>query len=105
MVWGGELLFVTLTNFFTGHCWSHMYYLYMLIGLYLITPILKPFLLKASNKDLIVALSTLGLLSSVLPTLNAYGISIGSYMILGTPYIYIYSWLCVGVEVQQWIVV
>lgn len=99
-VGGGELLFVTLKNFLTGHCWNHMFYLYMLIGLYLLTPVLKPFLLKASDIDITVALATLGVLSSVLPTMNAYGISIGSYMIIGTPYIFIYvlgyvlAWRC-----------
>ena len=95
-------MLVTVQNFMAGHCWNHMFYLYMLIGLYLMTPILKPFLLKASDKDLIIALSALGILSSVLPTLNAYGMSISSYMILGTPYIFIYmlgyalAWRCNG---------
>ena len=33
-----------------------MWYLYMLIGLYLITPVIKPFVVKASNKDWLAAL-------------------------------------------------
>ena len=94
------MLLVTLENFLLGHCWNHMFYLYMLIGLYLMTPILKPFLLNASDRDLAIALAVLGILSSILPTLNAYGIAIGSYMIIGTPYIFIYmlgyalAWRC-----------
>ena len=77
-------------NFITGRCWNHMFYLYMLIGLYLLTPVLKPFLINCNNRDLGLSLVTMFVLSSLLPTLGAYGVRIGSYMIIGTPYIFIY---------------
>lgn len=87
-------------NFITGQCWNHMFYLYMLIALYLLTPIIKPFCEKASNRDLLIAVILLFVCSSLLPTLNAYGISMKSYMIIGTPYVFIYllgyvlAWRC-----------
>ena len=51
---GGEIN--SIIHFATGHSWAHMWYLYMLIGLYLITPVIKPFVVKASNKDWLAAL-------------------------------------------------
>ena len=51
---GGEIN--SSIHFATGHSWAHMWYLYMLIGLYLITPVIKPFVVKASNKDWLAAL-------------------------------------------------
>lgn len=74
-----------------------MWYLYMLIELYLITPIIKPFAVNASNKDWEIALGLLFIISSLLPTLNNMGIEITSYMIISSPYIIIYLlgyWLC-----------
>ena len=74
-----------------------MWYLYMLIGLYLITPIIKPFVARASDKDWLEALGLLFVLSSLFPTLNAWGAGLTSYMIFSTPYLFIYMlgyWLC-----------
>lgn len=81
----------------TGHSWAHMWYLYMLIGLYLITPIIKPFVVKASDKDCMAALALLFIISSLFPTLNNMGVGLTSYMIITSPYIFIYLlgyWLC-----------
>lgn len=81
----------------TGHSWAHMWYLYMLIGLYLITPVIKPFVVRASGKDWLATLGLLFVLSSLFPTLNAWGAGLTSYMIFATPYLFIYLlgyWLC-----------
>ena len=53
---GGGGAINSIIHFATGHSWAHMWYLYMLIGLYLITPVIKPFVVKASNKDWLAAL-------------------------------------------------
>lgn len=79
-----------LMNFLTGHSWAHMWYLYMLPGLYLITPIIKPFVVKASDKELLAALGLLFVLSSLFPTLNNMGAGFTGYMIITSPYIFIY---------------
>lgn len=74
-----------------------MWYLYMLIGLYLITPIIKPFVTKASDRDWTAALVLMFVMSSLFPTLNAMGAGLTSWMIISTPYIFIYMlgyWLC-----------
>ena len=84
-------------NFLTGHSWIHMWYLYMVIGLYLITPVIKPFVARATDKDWTAALVLLFIMSSLFPTLNRMGVEITSWMIISTPFIFIYMlgyWLC-----------
>lgn len=80
----------SLVNWVTGHCWAHMWYLYMLLGLYLITPIVKPFVEKASDKELQIALWLLFILSSLFPTLRSAGLDLEGYMIISTPYPFMY---------------
>lgn len=92
---GGGL--TSIIHFITGHSWTHMWYLYMLIGLYLITPIIKPFVTQATDKDRIAALILMFVISSLFPTLNNMGAGLTSWMIISTPYIFIYMlgyWLC-----------
>lgn len=87
----------SIIHFIQGRSWSHMWYLYMLIGLYLITPVIKPFVTKASDREWIVALVLLFVMSSLFPTMNAMGAGLTSWMIISTPYIFIYMlgyWLC-----------
>lgn len=87
----------SVIHFVQGKSWAHMWYLYMLIGLYLITPIIKPFVTKASDKDWIAALVLMFVMSSLFPTMNAMGAGLTSWMIISTPYIFIYMlgyWLC-----------
>lgn len=92
---GGVL--TSIMNFLTGHSWNHMWYLYMVIGLYLITPVIKPFVARATDKDWTAALVLLFIMSSLFPTLNRMGVEITSCMIITPPYIFIYMlgyWLC-----------
>lgn len=87
----------SIIHFIKGKSWAHMWYLYMLIGLYLITPIIKPFVMKASDKDWIAALVLMFVMSSLFPTMNAMGAGLTSWMIISTPYIFLYMlgyWLC-----------
>ena len=91
-----ELPFVLISSFsnlLTGKCWNHMWYLYMLIGLLLVVPVIRQFLDNASNKDIQMILLILFIFDSVFRSLADYGIIIGFdfpivgiylfYMILG----------------------
>lgn len=84
------ITFTSIINWLCGHSWAHMWYLYMLIGLYLITPIIKPFLNQANKKEIQTALIVMFTISSILPTLKSYNFQITSYMIITTPFIFIY---------------
>lgn len=83
--WGSAVF-----NFLTGNSWGHMWYLYMLVGLYLMTPILKAFVCCSTRKSLFVALVVLFIMSSVLPTLKYYGIPINGWLTFNNPYIFLY---------------
>ena len=61
----------------------------MLIGLYLTTPITKPFLNTASDKEVGIALTVLFILSSLIPLLELYGVEMANFLST-TPYIFIY---------------
>lgn len=78
-----SLLSSALINFLTGHSWTHMWYLYMLPGLYLITPLLHTFNLHTTRKEhtqLAIALGTLGI---VLPNISMLtGVHMEDYMLL-----------------------
>ena len=88
MVWGGVIY--AFYDWITGHSWTHIWYLYMLIGLYLLTPIIKPFLIGASKEMIAFALLVVGIICSVLPTIESFGIDMGGWMKSQNPYILLY---------------
>lgn len=77
-------------NLLLGHSWTHMWYLYMLICLYLLTPMLKSFLQTESRRTVEAVLLVLFLLSSVLPMLVSYGVPFESWMIINKPFLLYY---------------
>ncbi len=63
----------------------------MLIGLYLLTPVLKGFADSASSKTILTALLVLFVMSSVLPLMSCYGVLLKGWMMLpNNPYIMLY---------------
>ncbi len=57
---------------FTGDTFAHLWYLYVLVGIYLILPVLRGFVKSASKKDIQLVLAVLFLLDFILPTISAY---------------------------------
>ncbi|WIV12240.1 acyltransferase family protein [Proteiniborus sp. MB09-C3] len=51
--WDVSLIISFLKNIYTGNVHIHLWYLYMLVGLYLITPIIKPYVNNARKESLI----------------------------------------------------
>lgn len=84
--WGG-----VICNFLTGHSWNHMWYLYMLLGLYMLTPLVKLFVTHSSRRTILVVMAVLFVMSSVFPVMQRYGISLKGWMVLpNNPYILLY---------------
>lgn len=77
-------------NLIVGHSWTHMWYLYMLICLYMLTPLLKPFLQTESRSTVQMVLLVLFVLSSLLPMLKSYGVTLESWLLIGTPFVFYY---------------
>ena len=64
-------LFKAFINVVEGKSWSHMWYLYTILGFYLITPFLKTFVDNATKNDLKYILSILFVFSIIIPTINS----------------------------------
>lgn len=87
----GKILGDAIINLITGNSWAHMWYVYMLIGIYAVTPIIKTFVNQASDKLLISILIMFFVMTIVLPTVNyCTGIKISRLYIFGAPYIFYY---------------
>jgi surface polysaccharide O-acyltransferase-like enzyme len=66
------MLWQSITNVVQGNVFSHLWYLYMLAGIYLILPIIRIFVENSTDKAFIYSLLVLFIFSSLLPSLNAY---------------------------------
>lgn len=62
--------------------WSHLWYLYVLIGIYLILVPLKKFVDNSSNKEICIFMAILVVGNFIIPTFNiAFGTKIENYML------------------------
>lgn len=68
--WQAVKCFLNLFIVSTPECY-HMWFIYMLVGLYLLTPVITPWLQRASKRQLQFYLA-LWLISTLLPFLNRY---------------------------------
>lgn len=60
-----------MLNLVQGRSWNHMWYVYALLGLYLLLPMFRSYVASASRSDLRVMLMVLGMFTLVVPTINA----------------------------------
>lgn len=71
-------IYTAMYNVLIGKTWDHMWYLYVLIGIYLVLPVFKPIFQSLPNNIIDVFLFILFVFVSVLPTFKAItGFSIG----------------------------
>ena len=77
-----------IINVINGNSWSHLWYLYSLIGLYLILPILKTFINNTDNSTLICSIGVIFLfcfmikwIDKILGTTIAFGIPIAGFSV------------------------
>ena len=86
-----KLLYESIFNLFKEKSWSHMWYIYMLIGLYIITPILREFVKNANITTAKFVLLMLFILSIVIPTINTiFKIEITTFYLSSFTYIFMY---------------
>lgn len=84
-----EALKMTLT----GHTWSHMWYLYLILFLYLITPLLKKVLRVLPVWGVVAMMAVIFLGSSVTPFLNKV-LDVNSIPVLPDGGVYFLYYLC-----------
>ena len=88
-----------LYEIFSGGGWSHMWYLYCLLGLYLLLPVYKKFTASADEKDVAYLLAVYGLFEAVLPLLGIWNIKCGFYIHVSSIYPF---WLLLGYWLRRW---
>lgn len=71
---------------FTGTSWSHIWYLYLLIGLYLLLPFYKKIADNSSEREIKYLLAVYIIFLSILPVLEIWGINCGFYIHVSTIY-------------------
>lgn len=64
-------LFIAFCNTLQGETWKHLWYLYTLVGLYLIIPVIKPIFERMDTKELDIFLLLAFFFSSILPTFTS----------------------------------
>lgn len=75
-----------LRNLYQGTGWSHMWYLYLLIGLYLLLPFLRLITAHGSPTELRFLLAVQLVVLSLLPLTKLFGLSSGFYIHVSTIY-------------------
>ena len=76
----------TLKQIVTNGSWSHMWYLYLLIGLYLLMPFYKKIAAASQKTDIVYLLVIYALFLSVIPLLRIWNINLGFYIHVSTIY-------------------
>jgi len=86
-----KLLIKSVFDLLQAKSWGHMWYLYMLIGLYIITPILRKFIEHSDIATAKFTLLSLFILSVVIPTINTvFEIKITTFYLSSFYYIFLY---------------
>lgn len=98
-----------IINFFTGGSWSHLWYLYMLIGLYLLMPFFKKITERINVKELSYFLVLIVIFISIIPVLKLWNIEIAFGIPVATIYpFYLFFGYTVSrpeVKIKKWVAV
>ncbi len=88
-----------LYKIFAGDTWSHMWYLYCLIGLYLLLPFYKKIAELSGKADLRYLLIVYAAFLSVMPQVKAFGVRCGFYIHVSSIYPF---WLFLGYAIHRY---
>lgn len=87
-----ETAFSGVKEMFTGTSWSHLWYLYLLVGIYLLLPFFKKMAVNSTDAELRYLLLVLVIFLSLLPALRIWNITSGFTLTLSS--IYIFYFFC-----------
>jgi surface polysaccharide O-acyltransferase-like enzyme len=91
---------VSILNVFQGKLWDHMWYLYMIAGLYILLPVFKIFVNNVNKKTLEYILVVLFIFTSIVPTLqNIFSFKFGLYIPINSVYVF---YLLLGHYIHQY---
>lgn len=76
----------SFVNVLSGNTWAHMWYVYCLIGLYVLLPVFKVIVDNASNNELKYILGIWFVIGSFTHVVESYNIEFGGYFHINTIY-------------------
>ena len=79
-------VFLVFKQMLTGSGWSHMWYLYLILAIYLLIPIYKKIVVSCSDRELHILTFILILFLCILPLLNIFKLSSAIYIDVQTVY-------------------
>ena len=86
-----KMLPLALIDVYAGNLWDHLWFVYMIMGLYIVTPPLKVFLAQAKNSDIKYLLVVLFSFNCIVPFLNSItGVKFGVYIPINTIWLFYY---------------
>lgn len=86
---GWRVIGLSFVDVFAGRLWAHMWYVYAIIGIYLVLPVLKAFL-DASEQNLKILLILMFVWNILLPDVcSLFGVSVGVQIPFGNDLIYV----------------
>lgn len=84
-----KMIFESILNTLQGKTWAHMWYIYMLIGLYIITPIIKTIINNTKENTLFYFIVILIIGTTIIPTINnLLNIDIENFMMVDVAILY-----------------
>lgn len=86
-----SMIVESVKNVFTGNLWAHMWYLYLIIGLYMITPLLRVFTAHSKREDYRYMLLVLFIFTIFLVDIcNYFNLYLAFNILIISPYIFFY---------------
>lgn len=80
-----------VVNLICGRSWAHMWYVYMLVGLYMLTPVLRAFVKESSEETAKFVLFSLFVLTIAFPTVSrVLGVNVTNFYLSAFPYLFYY---------------
>ncbi len=84
-------LYKLIIDVLEGNVWAHLWYLYMLVGLYIITPLLRYFIKNANKETIKFTMLSLFIVAIIIPTFNEiFNMHISEFYLESFKYIFIY---------------
>lgn len=82
----GSTFIDIIRQIFTGGSWSHLWYLYLIVGIYLLLPVYKLVADHAGSQTMIYLLVVYFIFLSVVPLMKNWGVTGGFYIHVSTIY-------------------
>lgn len=67
-----EILIKSIEAVFTGDSFGHLWYLYVLIGIYVILPVLRTFVKNSTKKDILIIITALFVFDFIIPAVSFF---------------------------------